>query len=137
MKDPDFTLEKQLKQDCFQICEFSLCLVLLMNDSRFPWLVLVPTLANLTELHQIPAQYREQLFLEIEAASHALQQLHNILKINVAALGNQVPQLHIHVIGRSPSDAAWPGPVWRVGSSVPYETTGKDRMESFLKSAIC
>lgn len=137
MKDLDFTLHSQLKQDCFHICEFCLCLVLLVNDSRFPWLILVPTLDNLTELHQVPAQFRDQLFLEIEAASHTLEQLDHVTKINVAALGNQVPQLHIHVIGRSMSDAAWPSPVWGVGTSVPYDPKGRERMEMFLKSTIC
>ena len=95
-----------------------------MNDRRFPWCILVPRLDNLRELHEIPDARQAALYEEISATSRALERVVGAEKINVAALGNIVAQLHIHVIARFSSDAAWPAPVWGFGSAEPYPEPG-------------
>lgn len=115
-----FTLHEKLAADTESVADLPLCSCLLMRDARFPWLILVPRLPAMRELHDVPNTHREQLFNEIEQVSAALQNLTRAHKLNVAALGNQVPQLHVHVIARQTDDAAWPGPVWGVGTAEPY-----------------
>mgnify|MGYP001820226774 FL=1 len=115
-----FELHERLAADTSLVCELPLSRCLLMNDARYPWLILVPRIAGLRDLHEVPAENRQVLFDEIEQTSQALIEHTDAFKINVAALGNQVPQLHIHVIARQQDDAAWPGPVWGVGEAVPY-----------------
>ena len=117
----DFEVHQQLLNDCVVVGDAELCRVLLMNDARFPWLILVPRIQGLRDFHEVPIDHRSALFKEIESASLAVEKLVNADKINVAALGNQVPQLHVHVIGRLTSDVAWPGPVWGVGVPVAYD----------------
>lgn len=117
---PEFVLHPKLAADCFTIASLRFTEVLLLNDSRYPWCILVPRVAQLTELMQLDAQQAQQLFTEIKLVSQALADEPGITKLNVGALGNLVPQLHIHVIGRSPIDAAWPGPVWGFGEATPY-----------------
>ena len=117
----DFEVHNQLLNDCTVIGDAELCRVLMMNDARFPWLILVPRIDDLRDFHEVSSEHRPALFAEIESASFAVKELIDADKINVAALGNQVPQLHVHVIGRLKSDAAWPGPVWGVGVPVPYQ----------------
>ncbi len=129
----DFTLHPQLAADTNLVASLSLCECLLMNDSRFCWLILVPRLPGLRDLHEIPAAHRGQLFEEIDAASRALGIAGAPYKINVAALGNQVEQLHIHVIARHRDDPAWPDPVWGSGAAVPY--SAGDRQA--LSDALC
>ena len=128
----DFTLHPKLAEDCAQVKDLDLCKVLLMNDNRFPWLILVPQRANLRDFHEIASDDRDDLFNEIDLCSRVLANLPNITKINVAALGNQVPQLHVHVIGRSIDDEAWPGPVWGVGSAEPYTKDVLDRTIGYV-----
>jgi len=107
-----FELHPRLAADTFAVGDLPLCRVLLNNDARFPWCILVPRIAGLRDLHDVPEGERLQLFEEIGQVSVALQMLGNADKMNVAALGNMVPQLHVHVIARTTSDAAWPMPVW-------------------------
>ncbi len=131
-----FEIHPKLLADCVYIGELYLCEVLLMNDSRFPWIVLVPKAEGLRDFHDLPLEQRDDLYDEIEAASKTLKLYCDAHKLNVAALGNQVPQLHIHVIGRRTDDAAWPGPVWGSGEAVPY---GVKELESFsneLRTAL-
>ena len=118
-----FEVHPQLLNDCELLGDLALCRVLLMRDSRFPWLVLVPRRSGLRDLHDLENESRNLLFNEIELASIAVEALIDADKVNVAALGNQVPQLHIHVIGRREDDAAWPKPVWCVGSAIAYEAS--------------
>ncbi|MEZ4280815.1 MAG: HIT domain-containing protein [Myxococcota bacterium] len=115
-----FSLHPRLAADCFDLGSLPLCQVLLMNDERFPWCILVPRIPDLRDLHDVPREHRTALFDEIERVSNALQQRHRADKMNVAALGNVVPQLHVHVIARTTTDAAWPAPIWGVGTAVPY-----------------
>jgi diadenosine tetraphosphate (Ap4A) HIT family hydrolase len=115
-----FRLHPRLAADCFDLGSLPLCQVLLMNDERFPWCILVPRIPDLRDLHEVPRERRTELFDEIEQVSNALMQLLPADKMNVAALGNVVPQLHVHVIARTTTDAAWPAPVWGKGTAVPY-----------------
>ena len=115
-----FELHHRLAADCFLIGDFPLCRALLMNDNRFPWCILVPRRDALRDLHDLAESDRAALFDEIDVVSRVLKELQQADKINVAALGNQVPQLHVHVIARSVDDPAWPAPVWGAGTAVPY-----------------
>lgn len=110
-----FTLHEKLAADCEPLGDLELCTVLLMRDHRFPWVILVPRIDGLRDFHDLPRDSAVVLFDEIDRLSRILIDEFNAEKINVAALGNQVPQLHVHVIGRYASDAAWPGPVWNAG----------------------
>lgn len=132
----DFEVHEQLLNNCTVIGDASLCRVLLMNDARFPWLILVPRIEGLRDFHEVRVDDRSALFSEIESASLAVKKLIDADKINVAALGNQVPQLHVHVIGRLTSDEAWPGPVWGVGEPVQYERTEHDQRIRLVANAM-
>ncbi len=119
MKD-GFALDPQLARDTAFVADRALCRVLLMDDARFPWLVLVPRRAGLVELCDLGPAERTLLFDELELAAHALRSVAPCARLNVGALGNVVRQLHVHVVGRREDDAAWPGPVWGHGSRQPY-----------------
>jgi diadenosine tetraphosphate (Ap4A) HIT family hydrolase len=110
-----FTLHPQLAGDGIELTRWPLSLVLLMDDARFPWLILVPQRPGLRDLHDVAAAERGALMEEIARAGRLMQSVFRADKINTAALGNQVPQLHIHVIARFTGDAAWPNPIWSVG----------------------
>lgn len=113
-------LHPQLAEDTVPIIELALSEVRLMDDANHPWLVLVPRVADVTELIDLDAAQRTQLTAEIDATSRALMALFKPDKLNIAALGNMVPQLHVHVIARFLNDIAWPRPVWGVANARPY-----------------
>jgi diadenosine tetraphosphate (Ap4A) HIT family hydrolase len=115
-----FILDPRLDADTMELGRFALSRVLLMNDARYPWLILVPQKPDLAEIIDLPWPDQMQLMREIAGASQALKALFNPDKLNVGALGNRVRQLHVHVLARFVSDAAWPGPVWGVGQAQPY-----------------
>ena len=115
-----WTLHPQLAADTFDVIKWPLHAVRLMNDKRFPWLILVPARENLRDFDDIDEIDRTNFVCEINRASRILRQMTSAAKMNVAALGNMVPQLHIHVIARFDRDAAWPGPVWGVADAEPY-----------------
>jgi diadenosine tetraphosphate (Ap4A) HIT family hydrolase len=117
-----FELHTKLAADTVQVTSLALCRVLLMNDCRWPWLILVPEQSGLTEIHQLNKGDRQTLIEEIAVASQVLEEIDRPDKINVGALGNMVPQLHLHVIARWTSDPAWPGPVWGHGTPLPYDS---------------
>lgn len=117
----DFTLDPTLARDTVPLGEWALCRVLLMNDAQYPWLVLVPARPGLRDFHDLAPADLTLATGEIVRASKALQALFEPFKLNVAALGNMVPQLHIHVIARFADDAAWPKPVWGVRPAEPYD----------------
>ena len=110
-----FALHERLAADTLHIAELDLSTLLLMRDHRFPWTILVPRRPDLRDLHDLSRQDAMQAFDEIAHVSRAIAAEFGAHKLNVAALGNQVPQLHIHVIGRFENDDAWPGPVWNAG----------------------
>lgn len=116
----DFLLHPQLLADTHPVCELTLCSVRLMDDARFPWLVLVPRQPFLRELVDLSADDQVTLLREINRAGRVLQRLYRTDKLNVAALGNMVPQLHVHVISRRTDDDAWPRPVWGAGQAEHY-----------------
>ena len=113
-------LHPQLADDTAPVIELPLCEVRLMDDANHPWLVLVPRVADMVEIIDLDAAQRAQLTADIDAASRALKALFKPDKLNVAALGNMVPQLHVHVIARYRSDIAWPRPVWGAGNARSY-----------------
>ena len=113
-------LHPQLADDTAPVIELPLCEVRLMDDANHPWLVLVPRVANSVELVDLNPEQRQQLIVEIDQASRTLQTLFKPHKLNVAALGNLVPQLHVHVIARYTDDIAWPRPVWGMAAARPY-----------------
>lgn len=121
MIDSAFALNPRLEADGLPVGELALCRVLLMNDARFPWLILVPRRPDLREICDLAAEDQATLWTEIDAASRALKRLIDPHKLNVAAIGNMVPQLHIHVVARFEDDAAWPAPVWGFGAREPYD----------------
>jgi diadenosine tetraphosphate (Ap4A) HIT family hydrolase len=112
-----FTLHKQLEKDTFFISDSGFCRTLLMNNRFFPWLVLVPRKESAREIIDLTDAERHLLMDEIAAASSVVKRLFSPDKINIAALGNQVPQLHVHVIARFTQDNAWPNPVWGNGQA--------------------
>ena len=116
-----FTLHPRLATDTHLMGDLPLCRVLLMNDKRFPWLILVPRRVSLCELTDLTAEDRVVLLEEITKASTALQKICIPDRINVAAIGNIVNQLHIHVVARMASDVAWPGTVWGHAGAKPYD----------------
>jgi diadenosine tetraphosphate (Ap4A) HIT family hydrolase len=116
----DFVLDPQLEADTYTLGCLELSRVLLMNDARYPWLILVPEQAGLAEIIDLPEPGRMALMREIATVSDVLKRLYDPDKLNVGALGNRVRQLHVHVLARFVSDSAWPGPVWGVGQAQPY-----------------
>ena len=115
-----FTLDSRLAADTLPIGDLPLCSALLLDDARFPWLVLVPRRAGVAEVTDLSDEDAMTLMGEIRIATRVMLELAKPDKVNVAALGNVVAQLHVHVVGRFRSDPAWPGPVWGHGSRAPY-----------------
>jgi diadenosine tetraphosphate (Ap4A) HIT family hydrolase len=108
-----FELDTQLREDCHWIGRLALSHVLLHRNAALPWLILVPEVAeHVTELYQLDPTERRTLDDEVDVLSRYLKRTHGARKINVAAIGNLVPQLHVHVVGRHPGDPCWPGVVW-------------------------
>lgn len=101
-------------------CDLSLCRVLIQNDTRFPWFILIPKVEAVTELFELTQEDQNQLMLEITCISLYLKEELYVHKVNIGALGNIVPQLHVHAVGRMQDDAAWPGPVWGTGIATHY-----------------
>lgn len=113
-------LHPTLARDTVEVARLPLCRVLLMKDRRFPWLILVPEREEIREIHELSSEDRSQLIEEIAQAGEVLERLFCPAKLNVGALGNIVPQLHVHVVARFENDSAWPGPVWGSGPALPY-----------------
>lgn len=116
----DFALDPRLAGDTIAIGDLALSSVLLLNDARFPWFLLVPRRPGLSEITDLTDEDAAGLMREIRIATGVMLDLARPDKVNVGALGNVVVQLHIHVIGRFRSDPAWPGPVWGHGARQPY-----------------
>ena len=116
-----FQLHPRLAADTMLLGRFGLSRLLLMNDARYPWCILVPERENIREIHELTETDQVTLLHEVSLLSQRMQERFDAHKMNVAALGNQVPQLHVHVIARTTMDPAWPGPVWGVGDALPYE----------------
>ena len=115
-----FALDPRLQQDTLPIGDFPLCRLLLSNDSNYPWFILVPRRNDISEIFQLDVADQQQLWQETTALSEVLKDSFDADKLNVAALGNVVSQLHMHVIVRKREDAAWPAPVWGRHPAIPY-----------------
>lgn len=131
-----FELHPQLQQDCFGIGRFALCRLLLMNDSRYPWFILVPERHGITETFQLSEVDQWLLWQESSQLARGLAKEFVADKMNIAAIGNLVPQLHVHHVVRHHHDPAWPKPVWGIPGATPYDETGLEavvaRLENFL-----
>lgn len=131
-----FTLHPQLAADTVPVAELPLCRVLMSNDANYPWLVLVPRRPDIVELLDLTAADRAVLSAEIDTAARALKATVPCDKLNVAALGNMVPQLHVHVIARRRGDPAWPKPVWGAVPATAYDTAARDRLVTALRREL-
>ncbi len=131
-----FTLDPQLEGDSLPLLELDLCIVRLMNDATYPWVLMVPKQDGLAELIDLSIEDQHRLTDEIRIVSTALQSVSRCDKLNVAALGNMVRQLHIHVIARFVGDVAWPGPIWGKVPAVAYQGATRDALIASLKTAI-
>lgn len=130
-----FTLHPQLLKDCFTLGDLELCRVLLMNNRLFPWVILVPRRPSLCEITDLTQKDSLKLMEEMVFVSRAMQTITHAQKMNIAALGNVVPQLHVHIIARFEKDAAWPRPVWGHGSE-PYALEEGQTLAGKLQQAL-
>lgn len=128
-------MHPRLAADTVLVRDEPLSRVLLMNDARFPWLILVPRRPEAVEIFHLSPTDRAQLTEETAKAAQVLAGLYPGHKINIGALGNLVPQLHIHVLARRPGDAAWPGPAWGSGSAEPYDEAAGQALAARLAAA--
>ena len=131
-----FSLHPTLKKDCIELGQLELCRVLLMNDSQFPWLILVPERENISEIYQLTADDQQQLVRESSYIAEQLAILFQADKMNIAALGNMVPQLHIHHVVRYKTDKAWPAPIWGKFDAVTYSDKELEVTLNMLKEFI-
>ncbi|WVT73365.1 HIT family protein [Sinorhizobium chiapasense] len=116
-----FTLDDRLERDGIPIASIGLCQMRLMNDRRWPWLVLIPQREGISEIFDLTPLDQTMLTFETTMAANALKKVTGAEKINIGALGNIVRQLHVHIIARSDGDPNWPGPVWGFGKSEPWD----------------
>ena len=131
-----WSLHPQLAQDTVPVGDLGLARVLLANDANYTWLILVPRRPGLVELIDLDDKAQVQLLGEIAAAARALKSITECDKLNIAALGNQVAQLHVHVIARRHSDAAWPKPVWGAATPAAYIPAVRDGLIGALRRAL-
>jgi diadenosine tetraphosphate (Ap4A) HIT family hydrolase len=129
---PDWSLHPQLAKDTINIGDLPLSRVLVINDANYPWLLLVPRRIGVSEIIDLDEVEQAQLWTEFARAGRALKTVTECDKLNVAALGYVVPQLHVHVIARRRGDAAWPKPVW--GAGCRRSTTTIRRLERFVQA---
>ncbi len=131
-----FELDPRLESDCYYVTDLELCRLLLMNNSLYPWCILVPMRANIKDIYELEAADQQQLIRESSRLSEVMMQLFPGEKMNVAALGNVVPQLHIHHIVRRTTDNAWPAPVWGHEPAIPYADGQASTLCAQLQSAV-
>jgi len=118
-----YQLHPQLAKDCILLGQFVLCDLLLMNDANYPWFILVPRRADVSEIYHLSLQDQQQFMVESSVLASNLVDIFNADKMNIAALGNVVPQLHIHHVVRYQKDPAWPAPIWGRAAALPYSAT--------------
>ncbi len=131
-----FRLHPQLAADTVEVEDLPLSRVLLAKDSRYPWLILVPRRPGIEETFELERRDQQQLWLESTAVSEAMADWFRADKMNVAALGNQVPQLHIHHVARFITDAAWPQPIWGAMPAEPYTDSLLQQRRSEMKTML-
>jgi len=133
---PAWSLHSRLKQDTIDIGDLPLCRVLVIKDAHYPWLLLVPRRPEAVEIIDLDEVEQAQLMTEISRVARALKEITKCDKLNIAALGNLVPQLHVHVIARRSSDVAWPRPVWGVMPSLAHDAEEVQNFISALRRKI-
>ncbi len=131
-----FELDARLAADTLALGESELCLYRLMDDARWPWVILVPRRAGVTEIHDLNDTDHDTLWAESRAVARALAEAFDARSMNVAKLGNVVSQLHLHHVVRQEGDPAWPGPVWGFGQRVAYEGRAREEMVSRLRDCL-
>ncbi|MFK8019050.1 MAG: HIT domain-containing protein [Pseudomonadales bacterium] len=128
-----FTLHHQLAKDCFLAGELPLSSLLLLNDSNYPWFILVPRINNIREAFELSDDQQALLSKESNGLSKAMSEVFDSDKMNVAALGNQVSQLHVHHVARFKHDASWPNPVWGAVPAKSYDTLDAQKVIEQLR----
>lgn len=136
MSKKSFALHPQLATDTIFLGDLPLSRVLIVNDANYPWLMLVPRRGEVVEIIDLDEVERAQLMTEIALVGRVLKSVTKCDKLNVAALGNIVPQLHVHLIARRTTDSAWPRPVWGAVPAVPIDPLDLERFEAALKAEI-
>ena len=131
-----FQLHPQLAKDCHDLGHLALCRLLLMDDSQYPWFILVPERADISEILDLTDADRARLWEESASLSRALLKGFAPDKLNVAALGNQVPQLHVHHVARYRHDPAWPAPVWGKHPPKPYYDAEVEKLRALMRSLL-
>ncbi len=131
-----FALDPRLASDTLPVGDLDLSTLRVMNDRRFPWAILIPRRTAIVELHDLSPADRAQLIEETAIVSEALSRIAAAHKTNVASLGNQVRQFHVHVIARSETDSAWPWPVWGRGERAPYDAGAGEAFAAQLAKAV-
>ncbi len=136
MNSDGWALHPQLGRDTLELGDLALSRVLIARDANFPWLLLVPRRPSIVELIDLDESEQVQLMVEIAQASRALKSVTQCDQLNVAALGNMVPQLHVHLIARRRTDKAWPKPVWGAAEPLDHEPAELDRFMHAMKTAL-
>jgi len=131
-----FELHPQLAADCETLGRFDLCRLLLMNDANYPWCILVPERAGVREIYELTPVDQQQLLRESSALAAGMARVFAADKMNIAALGNVVPQLHVHHIVRYTSDPSWPAPVWGKVPARPYTAEALQAMKEKLRAVV-
>jgi diadenosine tetraphosphate (Ap4A) HIT family hydrolase len=131
-----FDLDPRLAGDTLVVGDLPLCRVLLMRDSRYAWLILVPRRPGRAEVSDLGEDERALLWREVDAAGAAIRAVAPCDKLNIGALGNIVRQLHVHVVARREGDAAWPGPVWGFGKAEAYAEGEAERLVAALRKNL-
>jgi len=131
-----FQIESKLKRDTYFVSDLDLCRLLIMNDSNYPWFILVPRRFNITEIYQLSNEDRFQLDYETNFISEKLANYYKADKMNIAALGNIVPQLHIHIIVRKKTDLLWPETIWGKKSPLFYSKEDIENVISIMKNLL-
>jgi diadenosine tetraphosphate (Ap4A) HIT family hydrolase len=135
MSEIGWTLHPQLHADTVPVCDLALSRVLAMNDANFPWLILVPRRIGVSEIFDLGAE-QAILLDEVSLASRALKEVTRCDKLNVAAIGNVVPQLHVHIVARRKDDSLWPKPVWGAAAPGPYEPAALERFTAAIRDGL-
>ena len=133
---PSWSLHPHLAQDTEPVGDLPLSRLLVSNDANYPWLLLVPRRLGASEIIDLDEKDQSQLMIEIVRTSHALKDLTACHKLNVAAIGNMVPQLHVHIVARGRDDPAWPKPVWGAVPARPYDVGERERFIAALRRKI-
>ncbi|BDA82674.1 hypothetical protein Sa4125_02160 [Aureimonas sp. SA4125] len=131
-----FALDPRLARDTLPVMALGLCDLRLMNDSRWPWLILVPKRPGITEMHDLTPLDQAMLTFETSLVAGCMKIMLKAAKLNIGMLGNVVPMLHLHIIARQPGDTNWPGPAWGVGTAQPYPDDEAMRLVDLFREKI-